>query len=86
MLSCVKYTDFDNNIAIDSSSGDIKITLPADSNFELDSETSSGRIICDYPITISGGQDRNQLEGIVGSGVNKIHLEVSSGDISILRG
>jgi len=81
----VKYTNFNNNIAIDSSSGDIKITLPEDSNFELDSETSSGKIICDYPITISGGQDRNQLKGIVGSGVNKIRLEVSSGDISILK-
>jgi lia operon protein LiaG len=81
----ISYINFNNTISIDSSSGDISITLPEDANFELDSETSSGKIICDYPITISGGQDRDQLKGIVGSGVNRIHVEASSGDISILK-
>jgi len=81
----IMYTNFNNNISIDSSSGDISITLPTDANFELDADTSSGKIICDYPITISGGQDRDQLKGIVGSGANMIHIEASSGDISILK-
>jgi lia operon protein LiaG len=81
----ISYSNFNDNITVDSSSGDISITLPSDANFELDSETSSGKIICDYPITISGGQDRDQLKGIVGNGGNRIHVEASSGDISILK-
>jgi lia operon protein LiaG len=81
----VEYLEFDNRVSIDSSSGNISITLPADANFELDSETSSGKIICDYPITISSNQGRGQLKGIVGSRENMIHLEASSGDISILK-
>ena len=81
----ISYINFNNDITMDSSSGDISISLPSDANFELDSETSSGKIICDYPITISGGQDRDQLKGIVGSGSNKISANASSGDISILK-
>ena len=81
----VMYTDFNNRISVDSSSGDIVIALPKDVNFELEAEVSSGKIICEYPITILGGQDRDQLKGTVGSGVNRINVETSSGDISILR-
>ncbi len=81
----VMYTDFNNRISVDSSSGDIVIALPKDANFELEAEVSSGKIICEYPITILGGQDRDQLKGTVGSGVNRINVETSSGDISILR-
>lgn len=81
----IKYTKFNNNISIDSSSGDISIILPVDANFELDAETSSGKIICDYPITISGGLDRDELKGIVGTGKNTISINASSGNISILK-
>ena len=81
----VKFVSFNNKVSVDNSSGDITISLPEGANFELYAETSSGKIICDYPITISGEQDRNQLKGTVGSGENRIHVETSSGDISILK-
>ena len=81
----VKYVDFANKISVNNSSGDITISLPDKSNFELNAETSSGKITCDFPITISGGQDRDELKGIVGTGKNTIIIKASSGDISILK-
>ena len=81
----VMYIDFNNKISVDCSSGDIRISLPADANFDLDADTSSGKITCDFPITISGEQNRDTLKGTVGSGENKILLETSSGNISILK-
>jgi lia operon protein LiaG len=81
----VEYLDFDNRVSIDNSSGDIIIALPSEANFELDADTSSGKIICDFPITVLGGQDRDQLKGTVGRGINIINVETSSGDISILK-
>jgi lia operon protein LiaG len=81
----VDFINFDNNIKVDNSSGDIIISLPSEANFQLDADTSSGEINCDYAITINGKQKRNKLNGIVGSGGNIIHIEASSGDISILK-
>ncbi|MCK5673654.1 MAG: DUF4097 family beta strand repeat protein [Spirochaetales bacterium] len=79
------YSNFKNSISINNSSGDITISLPDKSNFELNAKTSSGKITCDFPITISGEQNRDELKGIVGTGENTITIKVSSGDISILK-
>lgn len=70
----------------ESSSGDIRVSLPSDSKFSADAETTSGDINCDFPITINKGEsDRQTLKGTVGSDENKMNLKATSGSIDIIK-
>ncbi|CAH2214209.1 DUF4097 family beta strand repeat-containing protein [Tepidibacter aestuarii] len=81
----VDYNIFDNNIELDTSSGNVNIGLPDDSKFYLDAECSSGNIECDFPIVVRGKHEDNTLRGTVGNDKNKIKIDTSSGNITILK-
>jgi lia operon protein LiaG len=83
--SNIAYANFNNNIDMHSSSGEIVLTLPNSAQFNLDADASSGDITCDFPITVSGKNDDHKLQGFVGNGKNNIKLDGSSGDIKILH-
>lgn len=80
----ILYVTFDNNINLESVSGDVEIVLPQDAQFYLDSDSVSGDIESDFPITVQG-KSRDGLKGVVGSDKNKIEIETTSGDINIER-
>ena len=79
----LEFKEFMNNIKIATSSGSTEIKLPPDPEFALSYKTSSGSGKCDFPITITGTQARNNLEGIVTSDRNSITVASSSGDMTI---
>lgn len=80
----IDFGQVPNKIDGETSSGDIKLTLPADSKFNVDAEVSSGDINCEFPITMNkNDSDRQTLRGTVGSDENKIKLNATSGDINI---
>ena len=68
---------------LNSHSGNIKISIPSDSNFELRVETFSGDIQCDFELKISGKIDRKKLRGVVGKGDARLILSSFSGNIQI---
>lgn len=76
------YKDYKNVININSTSGDISLTLPKDSSFTLGAKTVSGKLECDFPITIQGKQ-KNSLSGTVGTGKYKVNIGTTSGDLYI---
>lgn len=80
-----EYENFNNNVYIKSSSGDIKLKLPNDSEFHLKADTSSGDIVTDFPISIIGSIKDDYLEGTFGNGDNKINIKTSSGDIELFH-
>jgi lia operon protein LiaG len=81
----VEYSSFDNNIDITASSGSVEVILPENANFYLDSSASSGSIKSDFPITVSGSNDKRHLKGTVGNDKNKVKIHTSSGSIRITR-
>lgn len=81
----IEYENFNNNIYIKSSSGDIKLKLPNDSDFHLKADTSSGDIVTDFPISIIGSIKDDYLEGTFGNSNNKIEIKTSSGDIELFH-
>lgn len=81
----IEYADFNNNINVHSSSGEIALTLPKSAEFDLDAVASSGDITTDFPITVSGKDGEQKLQGVVVNDKNKIKLDASSGDIKILN-
>ena len=71
-----------SDMKIGSTSGDVRISLPEDSQFYLDIGTVSGDIKHDFSIkVISSG--RRDLEGKVGDGDERIIISTVSGDVTV---
>ena len=71
-----------SDMKLGSTSGDVRISLPEDSQFYLDISTVSGDIKHDFSIkVISSG--RRDLEGTVGDGEDRIMISTISGDVTI---
>jgi lia operon protein LiaG len=71
-----------DSVDIKVSSGTVDLNLPTNADFTLNGKTSSGNIICDFPIT-SKKLSNNHISGTHGSGKHHINLTVSSGNIHI---
>ena len=69
-----------SRISMDSASGGLDLTLPADAGFTLDKSTLSGDFFSDFPTT---NQDRKY---ICGNGYCRIDFSAASGDITIRKG
>jgi DUF4097 and DUF4098 domain-containing protein YvlB len=76
----------DGNHSFETSNGAVELSLPRDSQFAIDASTSNGRISTEFPITMSGSNDDNELRGTVGDnpGVS-IRIQTSNGAVKILR-
>jgi lia operon protein LiaG len=71
-----------SDMKLGSTSGDIRVKLPEDSQFYLDINTVSGDIKQDFSLkVISSG--RRDLEGEVGDGDERIMVHTVSGDVTI---
>jgi DUF4097 and DUF4098 domain-containing protein YvlB len=67
-------------------SGDIRLTLPADTGFELDASCFSGSIESDFPVTAIGKISANKVSGTVGGGGANVTLKAFSGNIELRKG
>lgn len=81
----VKYSSFNNNVNLHASSGEINLVLPENAEFYINAECSSGDVECQFPVTMSGKQEKNSIKGTVKSDTNKVVLSTSSGDITISK-
>jgi DUF4097 and DUF4098 domain-containing protein YvlB len=70
---------------MDAHSGTIRIKIPSDSNFELQTRTSSGDIYCGFELKAYGKIDNKHLQGIVGKGGASLNISTYSGDIRIQK-
>lgn len=71
-----------------STSGGVRLTLPADAGFRLDARSTSGRVTCAFPIQLATGQAAGQghaLAGTVGDGRDELAITTVSGSIAIAR-
>jgi DUF4097 and DUF4098 domain-containing protein YvlB len=76
------------DISLESRSGDLSLTLPPQSNFQLDAQTQNGSLDCDFPGLASPGgrnDDNRSLVGQAGSRGPTIHLRTQHGDIRISK-
>ena len=72
-----------SSVKVKSVSGDVQLTLPADSQFSLDIRTVSGRMNCsDFPVRIESSNDKS-LKGVVGDGRSSINVSTASGNVII---
>lgn len=73
-----------------SHSGDLRLTLPATLNANVDVQTYSGDFRTAFPITIQPGERSGsrgrRMSGTIGNGGARISLETFSGDVTIEKG
>ncbi len=71
-----------------TSFGDIRLTIPADSAFDLSLETSFGRITSELPVTLTGTlsqeSDQSTWEGTLNGGGQELKATTSNGDIQFI--
>jgi hypothetical protein len=68
-----------------NSKGDVVITLPPNASGIVNGKSHNGDIVTDYPLSVSGDQDKT-VSGRIGSGAVKIELTANNGDLRIKRG
>jgi hypothetical protein len=68
---------------LSASSGHVTVDLPRDQRFDLDANSTSGRIDLDFPVTVTGRVERRSIRGPVGGGGPLLRVRTSSGGISI---
>jgi lia operon protein LiaG len=71
-----------------STSGDVRLALPADAAFRLDARSTSGRVTCGFPIQLVAGTAAGRdhaLVGTVGDGRDEVSVTTVSGDIAVTR-
>ena len=68
-----------------SHSGDVRMTIPADSAFSFEAETFSGDVDLDFQIEVSGKISPREIRGVVNKGGADIRLTSFSGSIDLKK-
>jgi lia operon protein LiaG len=71
-----------SDMDIKVTSGDVRVSLPQDSEFKLDASTLSGEIEHDFDLKIESSS-RRSLEGFIGDSEYRIMVNTTSGDITV---
>jgi DUF4097 and DUF4098 domain-containing protein YvlB len=66
-------------------SGDVRMTIPADSAFDFEANTFNGSIDTDFAITVSGKISPKEIRGTVGKGGATITLKSFSGNVDLKK-
>jgi len=67
-------------------SGDVRMTVPADSAFDFEAHTFSGDIDSDFEIQVVGKISPRDIRGTVGKGGATVTLKTFSGNVDLKKG
>ena len=70
---------------VKNSKGDVDVTLPPGATFTVDGRTNNGDVVSDYPLEISGEDDK-RVTGTIGHGGPKLTLSTEHADLHVRRG
>jgi DUF4097 and DUF4098 domain-containing protein YvlB len=71
---------------IKTHSGDVRMTIPADSAFDFEANTFSGDIDSDFEIQVVGKISPREIHGTVGKGGATVVLKSFSGNVELKKG
>ena len=77
----------DGSINIDSMSGDVQLSVPANLSAKITANTFSGQLRSDFGEAKKGDDGPgSELDATAGNGRGKLHVETFSGDLKIRKG
>lgn len=68
---------------VESSMGNIELTIQPDAALNLNLETASGKIISDFAVTISGEMSSNHWTGTINGGGGSLAVSTQNGNINL---
>lgn len=71
------------DLRFETVNGGITLSVPKGVNADFEAETVNGSIDTDFPITVTGHLDRRHLDGRIGQGGRRLHLETVNGSIRL---
>jgi len=63
--------------------GSIELSVPKDSDFDIDASVTNGHIETDFPVEVYGKISRRHLKGRVGEGGRLIEIHTTNGSVKI---
>lgn len=72
------------SLDVESGSGSVTLTLPANLDAEVDIETGSGGIDSDFPVQLNR-MERRRMRGTIGKGTGRIRIETGSGGVRLRK-
>jgi hypothetical protein len=69
------------NVSIVTYNGGIEFTAPPGFSAEVRAATHNGSVHTDLPVTVVGETSKSRIEGSIGTGQGKLHLETHNGSI-----
>ena len=70
---------------IKAHSGDVRMTIPADSAFDLEANTFSGDIYSEFELKVTGKISPREIHGTVGKGGATVILKTFSGNVDLKK-
>jgi len=75
------------NHSFRTSNGRITLTLPSNASFNIDAETSNGKVTSDFAVTRTSASRDSELRGTIGGNpATSVELRTSNGGIEIQQG
>ena len=74
------------DMSFTTGSGDVKLTLPANYNGELDASTGNGSIRSDFDLKVKGQLSPRHVRATIGEGGPMLRLETGNGQFEIRKG
>jgi DUF4097 and DUF4098 domain-containing protein YvlB len=72
-------------VEVKNSKGDVEISVPPGAGFAVDAHTHNGDIVSDFPLSISGEEDKS-MTGNIGKGGPRMVLSTEHADLRIRKG
>lgn len=74
------------DMTFSTGSGDVRVTLPADYNGELDASTGNGSISSDFDLKVAGRLSPRRVRAVIGRGGARLRLSTGNGELEVRRG
>lgn len=84
IIEASEWSD-DNDIDVNTFSGDVRMRLPQSARGSIDFNSFSGQFESDLPVTLNTSSRRNFRGALNGGGPGGLRLKTFSGDVSIRR-
>lgn len=73
------------DMTFSTGSGDVRVTLPADYNGDLDASTGNGSISSDFDLKVAGRLSPRRVRAAIGRGGARLRLSTGNGELEVRR-
>jgi len=77
--------DWNGTLKAESVNGSITLELPSDTNTDVDFASVNGRLVSDFPLSVTGKFGGRVVKGKIGNGGRELKVETVNGSVTLKR-